>query len=226
MNEHLRDLREQAMYCVIHGGLDRKLRKKSIDYLTSLPFDGYAIGGSLGKNSDELMELLEWMMPLMNENAEGGNVDRRSKPRHLLGIADEKSILGAVKQGIDTMDSCYPTRLARHGTLLSREGKIHIRSGRYSRQYGVPIDRECSCSTCQNYDRPYLWHLIKAKVRSYVMFVNGLSLLLTKFALDLIICQTLCTQEPVFMTLAAIHNIQYMNDLMAEQRQLILEDKI
>eukprot|EP00581_Thalassiosira_minuscula_P032551 CAMPEP_0183758688 /NCGR_PEP_ID=MMETSP0739-20130205/6580_1 /TAXON_ID=385413 /ORGANISM="Thalassiosira miniscula, Strain CCMP1093" /LENGTH=535 /DNA_ID=CAMNT_0025996333 /DNA_START=163 /DNA_END=1770 /DNA_ORIENTATION=- len=207
--EHLKNVKEQAMYCVIHGGLDRRLRKKSMDYLTSLPFDGYAIGGSLGKNGDELMELLDWMMPLLNENVvadaddnddgDGSGsvaaVDRRSKPRHLLGIADEPSILGAVKRGIDTMDSCYPTRLSRHGTLLTQKGKIHIKSGRYKSQYGVPIDEECTCSTCQGYDRAYLWHLYKAK-------------------------------EPLFMTLATIHNIHYMNDLMAEQRQLILEDKI
>lgn len=162
LTEHLKDVKEQAMYCVIHGGLDRRLRKKSLEYLTSLPFDGYAIGGSLGKDGDELMKLLEWMMPMLNEDE--GIVNRRSKPRHLLGIADEPSIIGAVRNGIDTMDSCYPTRLSRHGTLLSREGKIHIKSGKHSRQYGVPIDRECQCSTCLHYDRPYLWHLYKANV--------------------------------------------------------------
>ena len=196
LNEHLKNVKEQAMYCVIHGGLDRNLRKKSMDYLTSLPFDGYAIGGSLGKNGDELNKLLEWMMPLLNDEDMNNNVNnRRSKPRHLLGIADEPSIVGAVKNGIDTMDSCYPTRLGRHGTLLSREGKIHIKSGKYSRQYGVPIDSECACSTCKQYDRSYMNHLFKAK-------------------------------EPVFMTLATIHNIQYMNDLMARYRQDIIEGKI
>ncbi len=147
----------------------------------------------MGKNSKDLLELLEWMMPMLNEEKDG--VNRRNKPRHLLGIADEPSILGAVTHGIDTLDSCYPTRLSRHGTLLSREGKIHIKSGKYKRQYGIPIDPECTCSTCQQYDRSYLWHLYKAK-------------------------------EPVFMTLATIHNLQYMNDLMARQRQLILENKI
>eukprot|EP00559_Dactyliosolen_fragilissimus_P002953 CAMPEP_0184862576 /NCGR_PEP_ID=MMETSP0580-20130426/7026_1 /TAXON_ID=1118495 /ORGANISM="Dactyliosolen fragilissimus" /LENGTH=255 /DNA_ID=CAMNT_0027360509 /DNA_START=407 /DNA_END=1171 /DNA_ORIENTATION=- len=60
LKEHLKDLRNQAMYCVIHGGVDVSLRTKSVEYLTSLPFDGYAIGGSLGKNSDELLNLLEW----------------------------------------------------------------------------------------------------------------------------------------------------------------------
>ncbi|KAL7549871.1 hypothetical protein ACHAWF_013128 [Thalassiosira exigua] len=193
--EHLDDVRKQAMYCVIHGGMDRELRRKSLEYLTSLPFDGYAIGGSLGRNSDELMDLLAWMMPLLNEDSTNGGTRRRGKPRHLLGIADETGVLGAVRHGVDTMDSCYPTRIARHGTLLSREGKVHIKSGKYSRQYGVPIDQECGCSTCKRYDRAYLWHLFKAK-------------------------------EPVLMTLATIHNIHYMNDLMTRQRQLILEDKI
>lgn len=193
--EHLKNVKEQAMYCVIHGGLDRGLRKKSMDYLTSLPFDGYAIGGSLGKNGAELNELLEWMMPLLNDEGDANVNNRRSKPRHLLGIADEPSIEGAVKMGIDTMDSCYPTRLSRHGTLLTRQGKIHIKSGKYSRQYDTPIDPECSCSTCRHHSRAYLWHLFKAK-------------------------------EPIFMTLCTIHNIQYMNDLMARHRQDILDGKI
>ena len=162
--QHLSDVRKQAMYCVVHGGVDRELRTRSLDYLTSLPFDGYAIGGSLGKDASELSDLLRWMMPLMNANVPGSDVDRRSKPRHLLGIADEPSVLDAVINGIDTMDSCYPTRLARHGTLLSRGGKVHIKSGRHSRRYGMPIDPECGCSTCRNYDRAYLWHLFKAKV--------------------------------------------------------------
>lgn len=189
LRKHLEDVKGQAMYCVVHGGVDVELRTESVNYLTSLPFDGYAIGGSLGKNPEELLQLLDWMMPMFEEG------HRKEKPRHLLGIADEKSILGAVGHGIDTFDSCYPTRVARHGTLLSREGRINIKSGKYSKQYGIPIDQECQCSTCQRYDRAYLWHLYKAK-------------------------------EPLFMQLAGIHNIQYMNDLMAKQRQDILDGKI
>mmetsp|Transcript_24224 Transcript_24224/g.27661 ORF Transcript_24224/g.27661 Transcript_24224/m.27661 type:complete len:494 (-) Transcript_24224:49-1530(-) len=189
LRRHLENTKDQAMYCVVHGGVDVELRTKSVEYLTSLPFDGYAIGGSLGKNSDELISLLEWMMPMFEEG------HRKDKPRHLLGIADEKSILKSVKHGIDTFDSCYPTRLSRHGTLLTREGKIHIKSGKHSKSYGVKIDSECNCKTCQHYDRSYLWHLYKAK-------------------------------EPLFMQLGAVHNIQYMNDLMAQQRQAILDGKI
>ena len=190
LKKHLEDVKDQAMYCVVHGGVDVEMRTDSVNYLTSLPFDGYAIGGSLGKNSDELIELLDWMMPMFEEG------DRKGKPRHLLGIADERSILGSIEHGIDTFDSCYPTRIARHGTLLTRQGKINISSGKkYSKAYGIPIDVECGCSTCAHYDLPYLWHLYKAK-------------------------------EPLFMQLAAVHNIQYMNDLMARLRQDILDGKV
>ena len=90
---------------------------------------------------------------------------------------------------------CYPTRLSRHGTLLTSEGKIHIKQGKYAKQYGIPIDPKCKCSTCTHYDRAYLHHLVKA-------------------------------YEPLFMQLAAQHNIQYMNDLMKGIRQDIMDDKI
>jgi len=191
--EHLKDVKDQAMYCVVHGGLDVELRTKSVEYLTSLPFDRYAIGGSLGKNAADLAELLEWMMPMFDEDG------RNEKPRHLLGIADVGSIENAITKGIDTFDSCYPTRLARHGTLLTTEegsgGRINIKSGKHSKSYGIPIDSNCSCPVCQRYDRPYLWHLFKAR-------------------------------EPLFTNLATLHNIAYMNTIMAKYRQDILHDKI
>ena len=191
--QHLQNVQQQAMYCVVHGGIDRELRTKSVDYLTSLPFDGYAIGGSLGNGKQELQELLTWMMPLFDQGP------RKSKPRHLLGIADEESIRNAVANGIDTMDSCYPTRIARHGTVLTKEeegrGSIKIKSGKYARQFGVKIDENCTCKTCRHYDRAYLWHLFKAN-------------------------------EPLAVALAAQHNIHYMTDLMARIRRDIIDGKI
>lgn len=190
LQTHLRQLNDQAMYCVIHGGIDRELRTESVDYLTSLPFDGHAIGGSLGNGRQELKELLEFLMPQLDSTAR-----RRSKPRHLLGIADEESILNAVPFGVDTLDSCYPTRVARHGTILTRNGSIKIGAGKYARQYGVPLDERCQCSTCQHYDRSYLWHLFKAK-------------------------------EPLAITLATVHNLHYMNDLMKSLRDKIWNDEI
>ena len=112
------------------------------------------------------MDLLAWMMPMFEVD------DRKSKPRHLLGIADEAGVMGAVAKGFDTMDSCYPTRIARHGTFLTREGKLHIKSSKHSRSFGVPIDKNCSCTTCQKYDRAYLWHLYKAKEPLFIQLAT------------------------------------------------------
>lgn len=192
LRTHLNNVQEQAMYCVVHGGIDRELRTKSVNFLTSLPFDGYAIGGSLGNGKQELKELLDWMMPMFDDNTE---VERKDKPRHLLGIADEESIRHAVTRGIDTLDSCYPTRVARHGTILTDGGSIKIRSGKYRKAFGVKIDESCDCPTCQHYDRAYLWHLFKAN-------------------------------EPLAVTLAARHNIHYMNKMMSSIREDIMENRI
>jgi queuine tRNA-ribosyltransferase len=159
LQEHLKDVKQQAMYCVIHGGMDYELRKESVDYLTSLPFDGYGIGGSLGNGRTELQELLTWLMPMFNNNKDTRVV---SKPRHLLGIADEESIRNSIPHGIDTFDSCYPTRLGRHGTVLTRNGSVKLQSGIHARSFNVKIDDACTCTTCQTYDRAYLCHLFKA----------------------------------------------------------------
>ena len=188
LRTHLNNIQQQAMYCVVHGGIDRELRTKSVDFLTSLPFDGYAIGGSLGNGKQELKELLNWMMPMFDENTA---VERKGKPRHLLGIADEESIRHGVTRGIDTFDSCYPTRVARHGTILTKDGSIKIKSGKYSRAFGVKLDEDSTCP----YDRAYLWHLFKAN-------------------------------EPLAVTLAAQHNIQFMNNMMSKIREDIMENRI
>lgn len=156
--EHLKDSRErqQAIFCVVHGGTDVELRTRSIDYLTALPWDGYAIGGSLGNGRDELRHLLSWMMPLFNVG------QRSSKCRHLLGIADFESVHNAVECGVDTMDSSYPTKLARCGTLMTKTGLIRIKQGKHSKSHRSKIDEECECATCTHYDRAYLSHLFKA----------------------------------------------------------------
>jgi queuine tRNA-ribosyltransferase len=108
LREHLRDPAGQAMYGVVHGGTDRDLRRSSVEYLSSLPFDGMAIGGSLGKDRGDMIDMLRYMTPLLPPD----------RPRHLLGIGDPTSVAAAVPLGIDTFDSCLPTRVARHGTAF------------------------------------------------------------------------------------------------------------
>ena len=166
LQQHLKDVRNQAMYSVVHGGLDVEFRTKSVEYLTSLPFDGCAIGGSLGNGREELKQLLSWLMPMFDKDG------RRDKPRHLLGIGDEPSVRNAVAMGLDTLDSCYPTRLGRHGTLLTRQGLLRIKRGANARSFGMKICEGCNCTTCQRYDRAYLCHLFKANEPLGVMLAT------------------------------------------------------
>lgn len=149
---HLQNTKNQFMYGVIHGGIDPNLRARSCEFLTSLPFDGFAIGGSLGKSKLEMMTLLETTMPRLP----------KEKPNHLLGIGDLASLKEAIPLGIDTFDSSYPTKLARHGIALTKDGQLNITKSTYSQSFHS-IENECSCHTCTNYSLAYIHHLFKAK---------------------------------------------------------------
>jgi queuine tRNA-ribosyltransferase len=149
LDQHLKAPSNQAIYAVIHGGIDPLLRKKSAQVLSLLPFDGFAIGGSLGKTREEMVSMLKELMPHLPP----------SHPNHLLGIGDLPSIDACIPLGIDTFDSSYPTRAARHGLLLTDSGGIKVvNSSQSSRFESLP----CSCSTCRNYSLAYLHHLFKA----------------------------------------------------------------
>lgn len=151
LNEHLKNKKGQALYAVIHGGLNKSLRKQSCDYLSSLEFDGFSIGGSVGKNRQEMFELLDFLVPILPEG----------KPNHLLGIGDLKSIEKIITQGIDTFDSSHPTRCARHGLLFTKKGNLRIFKSGMDQVYR-PIEDDCQCYTCQNYTIAYLQHLFKS----------------------------------------------------------------
>jgi len=152
LEEHLKDPRNQAIYAVIHGGVDPVLRKESCAFLSKLPFDGYAIGGSLGKRKEEMFEMLRSVLPEVPEAA----------PNHLLGIGDLESLEMCVPLGIDTFDSSYPTRAARHGLLLTKEGGVKAEMAGNANCFG-PIEPDCSCWTCTHFSLGYLHHLFKAK---------------------------------------------------------------
>lgn len=130
----------------------KEFRKMSCDYLTSLEFDGFAIGGSLGKNKEEMHELLAYTLPMLP----------KEKPNHLLGIGDLKSIDLAIPLGVDTFDSSYPTRSARHGVALTKEGALNITKKENATHFS-PIEIGCLCPTCKRFSRAYLHHLFKAK---------------------------------------------------------------
>jgi queuine tRNA-ribosyltransferase len=152
LKEHLKNTQEQAMYAVIHGGIDPVLRRLSADFLTKLPFDGFAIGGSLGKTKEHMITMLTDLMPQIPTD----------KPNHLLGIGDLESLDACIPLGLDTFDSSHPTRSARHGTLFTKNGLVKILASSNKANF-EPIEKECTCHTCKHYSRAYLHHLFKAK---------------------------------------------------------------
>ncbi len=164
LDEHVKNKNNQALYAVIHGGLDRLLRKKSCEYLGSLDFEGYAIGGSLGKDRNDMLDLVKDVAPMLDKN----------KPNHLLGIGDIKSIAGIIPLGIDTFDSSHPTKCARHGLLFTKRstnGTMRIAKNGNSMLL-APIEEGCDCYTCKNYTVSYLYHLYKARETAWAILAT------------------------------------------------------
>ncbi len=143
--------KDQALFGITQGGFFEETRKESTIEITSLPFDGFGIGGlSVGEDIDTTIRMLDVVLPLMPED----------KPRYLMGVGDPLLMLEAVERGVDMMDCVLPTRMARHGGILTSEGRINIRASIYERDKG-PLDPSCDCEVCHNYSRGYIHHLIK-----------------------------------------------------------------
>jgi len=152
LDEHLKNPNEQSIYAVVHGGVSEELRALSCQLLSDLPFDGYAIGGSVGKTREEMRGMLAFTLPRLPEE----------KPNHLLGIGDLTSLKMTLPLGVDTFDSSYPTRAARHGTAFTREGPLNLIRTAVATSW-EPIDAACSCHTCRHHSRGYISHLFQAK---------------------------------------------------------------
>ncbi len=142
----------QAIFGIVQGSSFPDLRKKSANFISSLPFDGFGIGGPLGNNKKEMFKIISWVMPLLPEN----------KPKHLLGIGHLDDIEKAVKMGIDLFDCVYPTRLSRHGIAFVGKKRINLRKEKFLSD-NRPLDKNCGCFVCQNYTRSYLSHLVRLK---------------------------------------------------------------
>lgn len=143
---------DQALFGIIQGGVFKDMRERSAKDITSISFDGYAIGGlSVGETSDILYDIAGFTAALMPAD----------KPRYLMGVGTPEDILTCIKAGIDMFDCVMPTRNARNGTLFTSEGKVTIKNQQYARDE-QPLDKNCDCFTCKNYTRAYLRHLYKA----------------------------------------------------------------
>jgi len=155
---------QQAIYGIIQGGWFEDLRAESTEFIKSLPFDGMAIGGSLGNNKDDMHQVLDWVVPKLDD-----------RPRHLLGIGEVDDIFECVERGIDTFDCVFPTRVARRGGVFitpesggrpNNKFRINIKSAQF-KDDGLPLDPNCMCPTCRRYSRAYLRHLYVASELSY-----------------------------------------------------------
>jgi len=142
-----------ALFGIVQGGMFPHLRETSLNGLTEIGFDGYAIGGlSVGEPKDEMIKVLDHLKQHMPED----------KPRYLMGVGTPEDIVEAVRRGVDMFDCVMPTRNARNGFLFTSKGMVRIRNAKYADDTG-PVDDECDCYTCRNYSRSYLRHLDKSK---------------------------------------------------------------
>ncbi|MFC1949135.1 tRNA guanosine(34) transglycosylase Tgt [Chloroflexota bacterium] len=144
---------DQALYAIVQGGIFPEMRRQSAEFLTSLDFPGYAIGGlSLGEPKQVTYDIVEKTAALLPEE----------KPRYLMGVGSPEDIVEGVSRGIDIFDSALPTRVARNGALFTNLGRINIRNATYSRME-QPVSPDCDCYTCRNFSAAYLHHLFNAQ---------------------------------------------------------------
>ncbi|MEG6522183.1 tRNA guanosine(34) transglycosylase Tgt [Desulfotomaculum sp. 1211_IL3151] len=144
--------KDQALFGIVQGGVFTDLRERSARELIALDFPGYGIGGlSVGEPKELMYEVLDNLMPIMPED----------KPRYLMGVGSPDCLIEGVVRGIDMFDCVLPTRIARNGTVFTRNGKLTVRNAEYARDFS-PMDKHCNCYACQNYSRAYIRHLIKA----------------------------------------------------------------
>ncbi|MDO8495197.1 MAG: tRNA guanosine(34) transglycosylase Tgt [bacterium] len=142
----------QLLYGIVQGGEFQDLRIASAKFINSLPFDGLAIGGSLGKSESGAFDVLKWTIPLLSED----------RPRHFLGIGKIEDLFEGVALGIDTFDCVIPTREARHAKIWTGQGSYDITKAIYKVD-STPLERDCLCPTCLKITRQELHALFKAK---------------------------------------------------------------
>jgi queuine tRNA-ribosyltransferase len=144
---------QQAIFGIIQGGMYKDLRKRSLEELMDIGFNGYAAGGlSVGEPKEEMYEIIEFIAPLMPKDM----------PRYLMGVGDLVDVLIAVENGFDMFDCVMPTRNARNGTLFTSRGRISIKRTEFKAD-PEPLDPDCNCYTCRNYSKAYLRHLFLSK---------------------------------------------------------------
>lgn len=144
---------DQALFGIVQGGTNRKLRELSLEGLLPIDFPGYAVGGlSVGEKPEQMYETLDWTVPALPTD----------RPRYLMGVGTPRDLLEAVSRGIDLFDCVMPTRNGRNAMAFTSSGPIKMRNACHARDES-PLDAECECPVCQQFSRAYLRHLFVAK---------------------------------------------------------------
>ena len=161
---------DQALFGIVQGSCYTDLREYCAKELARMDFDGYSIGGtSVGEDKQTHYKMLEDSLRYLPED----------KPRYEMGIGAVNDILTAIEMGVDMFDCVLPTRIARHGTLMTSEGRINIKRQIYARDF-TPVDPLCDCECCQKYTRAYIHHLYRANegLGNTLMSIHNLSFLI------------------------------------------------
>ena len=162
----------QLRFGITQGAADRELRRRSIEEIGELGFDGVALGGlSVGEDRDEMFEAVSWAAPLLPAD----------RPRYFMGIGDPEGILRVIEAGVDMFDCVLPTRTARTGSALTWEGRLNLRNARFARD-PLPLDEGCACAACSRFSRAYIRHLIN---QQELLGLRLLSVHNLRFLLDL-----------------------------------------
>jgi queuine tRNA-ribosyltransferase len=162
----------QLRFGISQGGADPELRRRSLDEIGALAFDGYALGGlAVGESREEMLDCVAWAAPAL----------ARDKPRYFMGIGDPVGIVEVVARGVDMFDCVLPTRTARTGSALTWSGRLNLRNARY-RDDPLPLDEACGCPACERFSRAYVRHLV---TQDEILGLRLLSLHNLWFVLDL-----------------------------------------
>jgi queuine tRNA-ribosyltransferase len=145
---------DQALFGIVQGGIFPDLREQSAEFISSLDFEGIAIGGlSVGESKQDMHKVLDVVDPILPEH----------KPRYLMGVGTPEDLVEGIRRGVDIFDCVLPTRLGRnHAAFLRKGGRLNLKNAEFARDT-KPIDEGCQCYACRTYTRAYLRHLIHAK---------------------------------------------------------------
>lgn len=141
----------QSLFGIVQGGAYEDLRKLSAEETVKMDFDGYSIGGVAndGESKEDMYKAIDYSIPYLPED----------KVRYLMGVGEPVDILEGVERGVDIFDCVLPTRIARHGQVFTRHGKINLNNARFKMDL-TPVEKGCDCYCCKNYSRAYVRHLI------------------------------------------------------------------